>query len=444
MEIIRDTPFDYEIVRKNIKQIDPINISLGNTRAIMKMVEQIESDIEAIGLSQKYIRMEIGIPGLNPSQIGLNAEIAALKKNIAGIYPPADGQPALKKEISRFAKLFLNLDIPLVCCIPTVGAINGSYASFMVTCRINKEKDTVLFIDPGFPAHKQLVKMLGFKQDTFDVYNYRGEKLKEKLDEKLSKGNIAAVLYSNPNNPTWICFTDEELKIIGDAANKYDTVIIEDLSYFAMDFRKDYSHPGQPPFQPTVANYTENYILITSSSKSFSYAGQRIGMILLSEKLYYSNYDDLLRYYPTPNFGNCLIFGTILLTTGGVAQSVQFGLAGMLKATNDGDYKFVDEVRIYGKKAEIMKEIFTKNGFKIVYDHDGEQPLADGFYFTVSYPGFRGDELSERLLYYGISSIPLSSTGSERIEGIRACVSLIKMEQMPDLEERLKIFHQHY
>ena len=91
-----------------------------------------------------------------------------------------------------------------------------------------------------------------------------------------------------------------------------------------------------------------------------------------------------------------------------------------------------------------MKKLFTENGFYIVYDKDEDEPIADGFYFTISYPGFSGEELIEELIYYGISAISLAVTGSERLEGVRACVSLVKREQFPDLEYRLKIFHEHH
>ena len=91
-----------------------------------------------------------------------------------------------------------------------------------------------------------------------------------------------------------------------------------------------------------------------------------------------------------------------------------------------------------------MKKMFTDNGFKIVYDMDENEPIADGFYFTISYPGFTGVELIEKLMYYGISAISLAITGSERIEGLRACVSLVNRSQFPDLEYRLKKFNEHY
>ena len=91
-----------------------------------------------------------------------------------------------------------------------------------------------------------------------------------------------------------------------------------------------------------------------------------------------------------------------------------------------------------------MKKLFTENGFKIVYDKDEDKPLADGFYFTISYPGLNGAELLEHLIYYGVSAITLDITGSERTEGLRACVSQVNESQFKDLEYRLKKFHEHH
>lgn len=60
-----------------------------------------------------------------------------------------------------------------------------------------------------------------------------------------------------------------------------------------MDFRRDISKPGVPPYQPTVAKYTDNYILLISSSKVFSYAGQRMAMLCISDKIFHRKYPDL-------------------------------------------------------------------------------------------------------------------------------------------------------
>jgi aspartate/methionine/tyrosine aminotransferase len=436
---MKDTPINYDVVQRHIQESKIRNIGQATIREIKRLINGIETET-----GEKFIRMEMGVPGLPATEIGVQAEIEALRQGVAAIYPDIEGIPVLKKEAARFVKLFLDIDVDAANCLPTVGSMQGGFAAFLTFSKIHREKDTTLFIDPGFPVHHQQHKVLGQKYETFDVYNYRGDKLRDKLESYFVKGNIHSVLYSNPNNPSWICFTDKELRIIGELANKYDVIIIEDLAYFAMDFRKDYSKPGEPPYQPTVARYTENYLLLISSSKAFSYAGQRIGLMILSNKLFNMQAPDLLRYYSSDMVGRALIFGTVYALSAGTTHSTQYALAAMLKAANDGTFNFVDVVREYGEKAKIMKRFFLDNGFSIVYDKDEDDPIGDGFYFTFSYPGFTGEELLRELISYGISAIALSITGSDRIEGIRACVSLVKREQFPILEARLKKFNENH
>ena len=432
----KDTPISPEIVQRKIKENRITNVGKSSIREIKKLVDDIEKES-----GQKYIRMEMGIPGLPAPETAVNAEIEALKNGVASIYPDIQGIPPLKNEISRFAKNFMNIDVKPEGCLPTVGSMQGGFAAFLTTTRLDKKKDTVLFIDPGFPVQKMQCQVLDIPYERFDVYDYRGDTLREKLESYLSKGNISTIIYSNPNNPSWICFTPKELKIIGQLADKYGVIVIEDLAYFAMDFRKDMSVPGEPPYQDTVAHYTDKYLLLISSSKAFNYAGQRLGMFIISDALFNGQFPDLKRYYASDYFGHALVFGTIYPLSAGTAHSPQHGVAALLKAVNDGDYNFVEVAKEYGEKAKIMKKIFTGNGFEIVYDKDEDQPIADGFYFTISYPGLDGHELIEELIYYGISAISLDITGSTRTEGLRACVSLVQREQFDDLEYRVKKFH---
>lgn len=433
---MKNTPIPYDVVKQKIADSGLQKVGRSTIREIVRLVNEIEA---ATGM--KYIRMEMGVPGIEPNSVGIEAEIQALRSGVASKYPMIDGVPALKKEISRFVKNFINIDVDEKNCIPTVGSMQGGMASFLLTNRCFKEKDTVLFIDPGFPVQKQQLKVLGMKYETFDVYNFRGDKLKAKLESYLEKGNISTILYSNPNNPSWICFTEKELQIIGELSIKYDIVIIEDLAYFAMDFRKDLSKPGVAPYQLTVANYTKNWIMLISSSKAFSYAGQRIGCMVISNELYKRRFPDLKRFFSSDEFGYAMLYGAVYSLSSGTTHSAQYGLAALLKAANDGTFDFVESVREYGAKAKIMKQLFVDNGFQIVYNMDEDKPLADGFYFTISYPGFSGEDLIDELVYYGISAISLSITGSERTEGLRACVSQVQRSQFADLEARLKQFH---
>ena len=189
METMVATPIEHDVVKKVIDNSGFECVGRASIREIKHIIDLIEKET-----GEKFVRMEMGIPGLPAPQVAIDAEKKALDEGCAQMYPDIDGVPELKHEISRFVKNFIDVDVPELCCIPTVGSIHGNFASFMVAGRMDAKKDTILFIDPGFPVHKQLVRMLGLKSESFDVYNYRGEKLRAKLEEHLSKGNISTIL----------------------------------------------------------------------------------------------------------------------------------------------------------------------------------------------------------------------------------------------------------
>ncbi len=429
-----ETPIKREIVDRLVEELGIKDFA----KATIREVKQVAAKAEKSS-GVEFIKMEMGIPGLPAAQVGVDAQIKALQGGIAHSYPDIQGAPVLKQEASRFVKAFIGLDVAPECCVPVSGSMQGTFASFLTCSQADKQKDTVLFIDPGFPVQKMQLQVQGVKYETFDVYDYRGEKLGPKLESYLSKGNICAIVYSNPNNPAWICLNEEELKTIGELATRYDTIVMEDLAYFAMDFRKDLSMPFQPPYQPSVGRYTDNYILLISGSKAFSYAGERIGVTCISDKLFHRHYPDLAARYEGLPFG--LVFSTRMLyaLSSGTSHSAQFALAAMLKAASDGTYNFRKEVSVYGERARKLKDIFCRYGFHIVYDKDLDEPVADGFYFTIGYQGMTSGELAKELMYYGVSAICLITTGSHQ-EGLRVCTSFIEDHQYALLEERMKIW----
>lgn len=431
---MKNTPVDYQTARKVIEGYGLPDFGKATIREVVAISNQLEQLTKT-----EFIHMEMGVPGLPAAKVGVEAEIKALQAGAASIYPNINGLPELKEEASRFIKAFINIDVAAEGCVPVTGSMQGTYASFLVSGQCTPGKDTILFIDPGFPVQKQQIAVMGYKYESFDVYECRGKKLREVLESYLSKGNIASMIYSNPNNPAWFCLTEEELQIIGEMANKYDVIVIEDLAYFAMDFRKPLGVPFEAPYQATVARYTDNYVLQISGSKAFSYAGQRIGVTAISNKLYHRSYPGLTQRYGGGTFGTVYIHRVLYALSSGTSHSAQYALAAMFKAASDGSFDFVSDVKEYGRRAAKLKKIFTDYGFTIVYDQDLSEPIADGFYFTIGYPGMTGSQLMEELMYYGISAISLSTTGSNQ-QGLRACTSFIKDHQYALLEERLKLF----
>lgn len=128
-----------EIAQKVFKDSGLPNIGKASIREIKKLVDNLENASKV-----KFVRMEMGIPGLPPAQKGVEAQIESLQKGIASLYPDIEGMPKLKQEISRFVKNFIDIDVNPKNCIPTVGSMQGAFASFLTCSRVNKEKHYIV------------------------------------------------------------------------------------------------------------------------------------------------------------------------------------------------------------------------------------------------------------------------------------------------------------
>lgn len=432
-------PISQQTLDDTIQRQGIIDINTATIRQICALAAELEQ------LSgEEFVHLELGNPGLPPEQVGMEAEYEALKSGVANQYPNIAGIKPLKEAGSKFVKALLNLDISPKCIIPTVGSMQGSFTLTLLLKQRIPGKDSMLIINPGFPAQRHQAKILGMNVESFDFYNYRGKKLEEKLESILSCGRISGMIYSNPNNPAWTNFTEEELEIIGRMATKYDVIVLEDLAYMGMDFRKDYSKPYKPPFVPSVGKYTDNYILLISASKIFSYAGQRIAIVCMSDAVYNRKYPYLESFYEMPNFGDCYVFGVLYTASSGTTHSTQYALAAMMEKAVSGELNFVKETSEYGRRAGILKRLLLDNGFHIVYDKDGEEDISNGFFFTVGYKDMDGETLQLELLRHGISSIALACTGSKQ-NGIRVCVSKISDDDtFEKFSQRLKGFQDEH
>lgn len=429
--------FDNEMVSEAARVnhvADLSHATIGETLLVAQYLEQ------KTGIP--FIRMDQGSPGLPVNKYGVEAEKRALDSGIGSQYPAAAGVKELKEAASEFVKAFINVDITPRSCLPTVGSVAGSFGSFIACCQRKSypQMGKVLFIDPGFPIQKSQLRVLGIEWKEFDIYPYRGQALRQKLEDELRDGTVSAIVYSNPNNPAWISLEEEELQIIGELATKYDVIVIEDLAYFAMDNRRDLSHPYQAPYVRTVARYTDNYLLMLSASKIFSYAGQRIALVCISDKLYERQFPALAeRYHDTGVFGPTFIASIQYMITSGCTATTQYGYAEMLRLSCEGKINFIEDTREYAIRAQKMKRIFLDNGFTITYPTDVTEAIGDGFFFSLSYPGMTGSELVKELIHYGVSSINLDTTGSLQ-QGVRACTSRMRDELYPVLAERMHQF----
>lgn len=432
-------PLDKEVLENTLGRFEIPDITSATIRQIVAVADTLS--LEA---GEEMVHLEMGNPGIPAEEAGIEAEIEALKNGVANQYPNISGVPSLKENGSRFIKAFLDVDVNPNGIVPTVGSMQGSFTLMMLLKMRMPEKDTMLMLFPGFPAQRHQAKLLGLNLEGFDIYNYRGKKLEAKLEEYFKTGRITSMIYSNPNNPAWTNLTEEELEIIGRLATKYDVIVMEDLAYMGMDFRQDFGHPFEPPYISSVAKFTDNYILLISASKIFSYAGQRIALVCMSDNVYHRHYETFEKFFEMPQFGDAYIYGVLYCSSSGTTHSAQYAMAKMLGLAADGQLKFVEHTREYGRRGGIIKEILKKNGFEIVYKLDGNEPIADGFFMTATYGDMTSDELQKELLRYGVAAISLPSTGSKQ-HGVRITVSMVSDDNhFKMLEERLRKFNEDH
>lgn len=409
------------------------------SRAMIRQCVNTTRELERIS-GEKFVHLEFGVPGLKAPQIGIDMQKLALDAGIAAVYPPTGGIPEFKWNASAFINAFVGIGISPECVIPTVGSMQACFTLLMECSQLHEGRKAVIYISPGFPSHYLQSKVLGLEARILDIYHCRGKKLRPALEELMADGKACAIVYSNPNNPTWACLTEEELKIVGNLCTKYDIIALEDMAYMCMDFRRDRSVPFSPPYQPTVGRYTDNFALMVSASKIFSYAGERIGFAAISPKLYEREYPALQERYGISRFGDNFVLTFIYINSSGCSRSAQNAMSEMMEASVSGKYDFVDELREYARRAHRAKEIFYKHGFNLVYDKDLDQDVSDGFFFTIGYEGMPGSALLYDLMRCGICAITLTATRSDQ-QGIRVCVSMLNSDKdFEALDERLGLF----
>ena len=113
---MKQTPIDYQQAQEVIRSYGIADFGKATIREVVAVSGELE---QKTGV--EFIHMEMGVPGLKPAQLGVEAEIAALQQGVASVYPNINGIPEVKQQASRFIKAFIDLDISPECCVPVTG-----------------------------------------------------------------------------------------------------------------------------------------------------------------------------------------------------------------------------------------------------------------------------------------------------------------------------------
>ena len=91
---MKPTPISREIIDQAIADMGIADFSRATIREVVAVAQQAE---KMSGF--EFVKMEMGVPGLPPSAVGVKAQVDALNNGIARLYPNINGLPELKEQL---------------------------------------------------------------------------------------------------------------------------------------------------------------------------------------------------------------------------------------------------------------------------------------------------------------------------------------------------------
>jgi len=225
--------------------------------------------LEAGGRS--IIHMEIGEPDFPTPEPVVRAGIRALE-NGKVFYTPALGLPELREAIAAWYRSRYGVTIPSSRVIVT----SGSSGALMLACAaLIDPGDEVLLSDPGYPANRQFVRLMGGVPRAMPVTAADDYQLTPAHLERGWVERTAAAIVASPSNPTGTLVSTERLSAMAEFAAERGGALVVDEIYHGLVYEGAVT---------TALSFSENIFVINSLSKYFQMTGWRLGWMVAPQE----------------------------------------------------------------------------------------------------------------------------------------------------------------
>ncbi|MBQ5563377.1 MAG: pyridoxal phosphate-dependent aminotransferase [Clostridia bacterium] len=239
------------------------------TDSVIRRMTRISNQYGAVNLSQ-------GFPDFEPPRELLD-RLAEVSKEDFHQYSITWGaqnfREALAEKQSRLMgrKIDANGEIVVTC-----GSTEAMMAAMMT---VTNPGDKVIVFSPFYENYGADTILSGAEPIYVPLYppefNFNADEL-----ENAFKQHPKALILCNPSNPCGKVFTYDELKIIADLAEKYDTFVITDEVYEHIVYE-----PYQHTYFASLPKMWERTISCSSLSKTYSITGWRLGYIIAPKNI---------------------------------------------------------------------------------------------------------------------------------------------------------------
>ena len=239
------------------------------TESVIRKMTRIASAYNAVNLSQ-------GFPDFDPPQQLL---LALKKASTCGPhqYAVTWGAPNFREALARKQSRFMGLDIdPETQICVTCGSTEAMMTAMMTVCNPG---DKVIVFSPFYENYGADAILSGALPIYVPLYppdfSFDVEELTRAFQQRPK-----ALILCNPSNPTGKVFTENELKLIADLADRYDTFVITDEVYEHIVYS-----PNKHVYFASLPGMFERTISCSSLSKTYSITGWRLGYLIAPAKI---------------------------------------------------------------------------------------------------------------------------------------------------------------
>lgn len=239
------------------------------TESVIRKMTLVANKYNSINLAQ-------GFPEFDPPVEILN-RLQEISLTGPHQYSITCGAKNLREAIAKkHEKLTGNTTNPDENVVVTCGGTEAMMASMMA---ITNPGDKVIIFSPFYENYKADAILSG-ADPIFVKLNPPNFDFDISELENAFKQNPKAIILCNPSNPSGKVFTREELQIISDFAEKYDTYVVTDEVYEHIVY-KPYVHT----YFASLPKMKDRTITTTSLSKTYSITGWRLGYTIANKEI---------------------------------------------------------------------------------------------------------------------------------------------------------------
>ena len=239
------------------------------TDSVIRRMTRISLACGAINLAQGY-------PDFDPPK-AITDRLAQVSAIGPHQYPITMGAPNFRQALAKKCGHFMGLNLdPETNMVITIGSTEAMVDTIFA---LTNPGDKIIMFSPYFENYRAQAIMADCEPIFVPLVPPTFHFDPNVLEDAFKQG-AKAILICNPSNPSGKVFTEEELKLIGDMAIRYDTYVIMDEVYEHIVYA-----PHKHAYMSTLPGMWERTVSCSSLSKTYSITGWRLGYAIAPQHL---------------------------------------------------------------------------------------------------------------------------------------------------------------